>query len=157
MTTDGTTAINMNAANGYAAPAISDLDGDGLLDLLVGNANGTVYRYEQAQSATTPIIMPASLTTAAPLPVVLTSFTGQKSVAGNVLRWVTTSETTSDYFKVERSADGQDFGIIGHLAAAGTTTATHNYQFGDAATPVGTSYSLFLLRLAIENALFLSY
>ncbi|RZK35595.1 MAG: T9SS type A sorting domain-containing protein, partial [Hymenobacter sp.] len=140
LTTDGTTAINMNVVNGYAAPAISDLDGDGLLDLFVGNANGTVYRYEQAQSATAPTIVPASLSTAAPLPVVLTSFTGQNSVAGNVLNWVTASETTSDYFDVERSADGHDFVKIGHLAAAGTTTATHSYQFADAATPAGTSY-----------------
>ena len=140
LTTDGTAAINMNVVNGYAAPAISDLDGDGLLDLFVGNANGTVYRYEQAQSATAPTIVPASLSTAAPLPVVLTSFTGQNSAAGNVLRWTTASETTSDRFEVERSADGQEFAKIGLLAAAGTTAAAHSYQFADAATPAGTSY-----------------
>lgn len=140
LTTDGTTAINMSTVNGYAAPAITDLDGDGLLDLFVGNGTGTVYRYEQAQSATTPTILPASLTTAAPLPVVLTAFTGQNSAAGNVLRWATASEANSDRFEVERAADGQSFTKIGQLAAAGTTAATHSYQFADAATPAGTSY-----------------
>ncbi|GAB3713825.1 hypothetical protein GCM10027592_53330 [Spirosoma flavus] len=30
-----------------AAPAVADIDGDGLLDLLVGRADGTVMRYEQ--------------------------------------------------------------------------------------------------------------
>ncbi|MGI4733598.1 MAG: FG-GAP repeat domain-containing protein [Janthinobacterium lividum] len=140
LTTDGTTVMSMVGANGYAAPAISDIDSDGLLDLFVGNANGTVYRFEQTQSATTPTLLTSALTSPSPLPVVLTSFTGQTSAAGNVLHWATASESNSDHFEVERSADGQEFVKLGQLAAAGTTAASHNYQFTDAATPAGTSY-----------------
>ncbi len=33
--------------NGFSAPLLCDLDGDGLLDLLVGSANFNVYYYEQ--------------------------------------------------------------------------------------------------------------
>ena len=78
LSTAGTTATIINMGNsgnnpsnsgGYAAPAVTDYDGDGLLDLFIGNGNGTVYRYEQATSAIAP-----SLT--APLPVVLTAFSG---------------------------------------------------------------------------------
>ena len=140
LTTNGTTAISLSSVNGYAAPAISDLDGDGLLDLFVGNASGTVYRFEQSQSATQPTLSSGALNSASPLPVVLTSFTGQASSTGNILRWTTASEANSDHFEVERSANGQEFVKIGQLAAAGTTASAHSYQFTDAAAPAATSY-----------------
>jgi len=140
LTTNGTTAISMSGVNGYAAPAITDIDGNGLLDLFVGNASGTVQRFEQAQSAAQPTLASGALAGATPLPVVLTAFTGQAGSTGNVLRWATASEANSDRFEVERSADGQEFAKIGQLAAAGTTSAAHSYQFTDIATPAGTSY-----------------
>ncbi|MFD1871472.1 FG-GAP-like repeat-containing protein [Hymenobacter bucti] len=140
LTTNGTTAMSLSGVGGYAAPAITDLDGDGLLDLFVGNGNGTIQRFEQAQSATTPTLLAGALTNPAPLPVVLTSFTGQSLATGNVLRWTTASEANSDYFEVERSFSGQAFVKIGQLAAAGTTSAAHSYQFADDATAAGTSY-----------------
>jgi hypothetical protein len=140
LTTNGTTAISMSGVNGYAAPAITDIDGNGLLDLFVGNASGTVQRFEQAQSAAQPTLASGALAGATPLPVVLTAFTGQAGSTGNVLRWATASEANSDRFEVERSVDGQEFAKIGQLAAAGTTSAAHSYQFTDIATPAGTSY-----------------
>jgi len=139
LTTNGTTAIAMS---GYAAPSITDIDGNGLLDLFVGNASGTIFRFEQAQSATQPTLASGALTSPSPLPVVLTAFTGQATSTGNILRWTTASETSSDYFEVERSADGQEFTKIGQLAAAGTTTATHGYQFTDAAAAATSYYRL---------------
>ncbi|MBJ6145280.1 VCBS repeat-containing protein [Hymenobacter sp. BT559] len=126
----------------YAAPSITDIDNNGLLDLFVGNANGTIYRFEQAQSATQPSLASGALASPAPLPVVLTSFTGQAGSAGNVLRWATASETSSDHFEVERSADGQAFVKIGQLAAAGTTTAARSYQFIDDAATATSYYRL---------------
>jgi hypothetical protein len=74
--------------------------------------------------------------------VVLTSFTGQAGSAGNVLRWTTASEANSDYFDVERSANGREFAKIGQLAAAGTTSAAHSYQFTDAAATATSYYRL---------------
>jgi hypothetical protein len=142
LTTNGSTAISLSNVGGYAAPAITDIDGDGLLDLFVGNGNGTIQRFEQNQSATQPSLIAGALANPAPLPVVLTSFTGQASAAGNVLRWATASEANSDYFEVERSADGQDFVKIGQLAAAGTTTTTHGYLFTDVAATATSYYRL---------------
>ncbi|TVT41807.1 T9SS type A sorting domain-containing protein [Hymenobacter setariae] len=126
----------------YAAPSITDIDGNGLLDLFVGNANGTIYRFEQAASATQPTLAPGALTNPSPLPVVLTAFTGQAGSAGNVLRWATASETNSAHFEVERSADGQAFVKIGQLAAAGTSMASHSYQFIDDAATATSYYRL---------------
>ena len=142
LTTNGTTAISLSNVGGYAAPAITDIDGDGLLDLFVGNASGTVQRYEQMQSATQPTLVPGAVNNPGPLPVVLTSFTGQAGSAGNVLRWTTASEANSAYFEVERSVDGQEFAKIGQLAAAGTTSAARSYQFTDAAAAATSYYRL---------------
>jgi hypothetical protein len=136
---NGTSTISVGT---YAAPSITDIDGNGLLDLFVGNASGTIYRFEQTQSATQPSLASGALTSPSPLPVVLTSFTGQASSTGNILRWTTASETSSDYFEVERSTNGEEFTKIGQLAAAGTTTATHSYLFTDAAATATSYYRL---------------
>ncbi|WP_460555714.1 FG-GAP-like repeat-containing protein [Hymenobacter daeguensis] len=122
MGNSGTNALNMG---GYAAPAVTDIDGDGLLDLFIGNGNGTVYRYEQTQSASVP-------TLSAPLPVVLTAFTGQATSAGNQLSWATAQEIKSASFVVEASADGSTFAAVAELAAAGNSSTARSYQYLDA-------------------------
>ena len=131
----GTTPVNMGTAGnnegGYAAPTITDLDGNGRLDLLVGNANGTIYRFEQAQQAAL---------TASPLPVKLTSFGAQNTSAGALLNWATASELNSARFEVQRSLDGADFATVGNVAAAGTSATARSYQYLDAAAPAGTNY-----------------
>ncbi|MCB2407619.1 FG-GAP-like repeat-containing protein [Hymenobacter lucidus] len=121
-------------AGQYAAPLMADVDNDGLMDLLLGNfnlASGDIQRYEQSAS------------TATPLPVVLTSFTGQLATAGATLRWVTASELHSAAFVVERSADGRTFADISTLTAAGTTNAAHAYSYLDATANTQTSTTLY--------------
>ncbi|WBO83030.1 FG-GAP-like repeat-containing protein [Hymenobacter yonginensis] len=132
----GNSGTNPSNVNGYAAPAVTDLDGDGLLDLFIGNANGSVFRYEQSTSATSPTIT-------APLPVVLKSFGGQATAEGALLRWSTAQEVNSDNFTLERSADGRTFQPVAQLPAAGNSTATRSYQYEDAsaeARSLTTSY-----------------
>lgn len=119
------TGTNPSNSGGYAAPAVTDYDGDGLLDLFIGNGNGTVYRYEQGNSAVAPIIT-------APLPVVLSAFGGQATSAGNRLTWTTAQELKSASFVVEASADGTAFTAVAELAAAGTSTIAHSYEYLDA-------------------------
>jgi hypothetical protein len=121
----GNSGTNASSLNGYAAPAITDIDGDGLLDLFVGNGTGSLYRYEQTQSAAIP-------TLTAPLPVVLTAFTGQATSAGNQLSWATAQEVKSASFVLEASADGSTFTAVAELAAAGNSTTTRSYQYLDA-------------------------
>ena len=42
-----TSSFNSIDVGTHAAPAFTDLDGDNLLDLLIGDDNGTIYQYEQ--------------------------------------------------------------------------------------------------------------
>lgn len=145
LSTGGTagTIINMsnsgtNPSNsgGYAAPAVTDYDGDGLLDLFIGNGTGTVFRYEQNTSTIAP-------TLTAPLPVVLTAFTGQATATGNCLSWATAQELNSARFVVEISADGNHYATIATLAAAGKSTSLTSYVYvdaSDAALATGRHY-----------------
>ncbi|RYU79164.1 FG-GAP-like repeat-containing protein [Hymenobacter persicinus] len=115
---------NIALGNGqYAAPLMADVDGDGLLDLLLGNynlASGDVQHYEQ------------SIGTSTPLPVVLSSFTGKTITSGAQLRWTTAQEVNSAAFVVEHSTDGRTFTDLATLAAAGTSSAAHSYDYTDA-------------------------
>ncbi|WP_345056917.1 T9SS type A sorting domain-containing protein [Hymenobacter glaciei] len=136
----GNTGTNPSSSGGYAAPAVTDYDGDGLLDLFLGNGTGTVYRYEQAVSATSPVVT-------APLPVVLTSFTAQATATGNRLSWATAQEVNSARFVVEASATGETFAAIATLAAAGNTTSLSTYGFVDASeTALSASRRYYRLR-----------
>ncbi|SHI55054.1 Por secretion system C-terminal sorting domain-containing protein [Hymenobacter daecheongensis DSM 21074] len=134
----GTSTSSFNGislgATQYAAPLIADVDGDGLLDLLLGNYNvganvagstnvagANVLRYEQANN---------NLRT--PLPVVLTTFTGRTTVGGVQLNWATAQEINSEAFVVERSADGRTFTEVARIAAAGASTAARFYNYLDA-------------------------
>jgi hypothetical protein len=129
-TTNGTSGLD---AGTYSASAVTDVDGDGLLDLLLFNDEGNVQRYEQA--------------TAAPLPVALAAFTATPAGPAAVrLAWATASEQNSQQFEVERSADGHAFGRIGTVAAAGNSSAPHNYELLDKQLPAGAPLLYYRLR-----------
>jgi uncharacterized protein (DUF2141 family) len=79
LTTNGTDAIS---AGSYAKPAITDIDGDGLLDLLLGNLAGTILRYEQV-----PVPTLTALSTAAELPGQPVTITGTGFASGSMVRF----------------------------------------------------------------------
>jgi len=128
----------------YAAPLMADVDGDGLLDLLLGNYNlstGDVQHYEQNVSTPTP------------LPVVLSAFTGQTTTSGAQLRWTTAQEVQSAEFVVERSADGRSFAAVARIAAAGTSTVAHAYSYLDASaeSKAGTVHYYRLRQVDLDG------
>ena len=74
------------------------------------------------------------------LPVTLVSFTATPSNKQVVTNWQTAVEINTNYFTVERSADGKNFTAIGTVKAAGNSTAAINYQLPDPNPLPGISY-----------------
>jgi hypothetical protein len=94
------------------------------------------------------------LPTAAPLPVVLTSFAVRRvpgATAADVA-WATASEQHSARFVVERATSPQaGFVAVGTVAAAGTSAATHQYTLRDAAAPTRTTSYYRLRQVDIDG------
>lgn len=74
------------------------------------------------------------------IPVELSSFTGEQSRNGVVLKWITASETNNMGFSVERSIDGDSYTEITFITGKGTTTEQTNYSYIDKDLTVGTIY-----------------
>jgi len=73
---------------------------------------------------------------ATPLPVELTTFTATAAgPAAARLTWATASELNSAAFEVERSTDGKAFVRLATVAAAGSSSSLHHYEWLDAQLP----------------------
>ncbi|MGI4871519.1 MAG: heparinase II/III domain-containing protein [Janthinobacterium lividum] len=77
----------------------------------------------------------------APLPVLLTSFTGQRTGPSVLLRWHTASEQQNQGFEVQRRADASPgFATIGFVAGQGTTLLPTDYTWRDTQPLAAISY-----------------
>ena len=77
---------------------------------------------------------------AAPLPVELVFFTGQRSQNNVQLKWRTASEVNNNYFAVERSSDGILFQEIGIINGKGNSQSISDYGFTDYSPVQGVLY-----------------
>jgi hypothetical protein len=66
-----------------------------------------------------------------PLPVELIYFEGYEYPSFNSLKWSTASEHNSDYFKIERSIDGENWEYVGTRLASGNSNTRINYSYLD--------------------------
>ena len=67
----------------------------------------------------------------ATIPVELMNFQAKPLPKTVQLTWQTASEINSDYFTIERGADGKFFDKIGQIQANGNSSALKNYSFTD--------------------------
>lgn len=74
------------------------------------------------------------------MPVVLTSFNTKVEGSSVAATWQTSSESNSDYFELERSANASDWQSVGKVNAAGNSANVRNYSMVDANPLSGTSY-----------------
>ena len=74
------------------------------------------------------------------LPVTISSFTVRKLTDAVELNWVTEQELNSNYFMIERSADGINWNAIATIAAAGNSSIPVSYQAFDGSPLDGINY-----------------
>lgn len=75
-----------------------------------------------------------------PLPVELLTFDARFNGSEVDLGWITGTEINSDYFIVERSANGREFVELGMVSAAGNSFEPLSYRLSDQTPLSGTSY-----------------
>jgi hypothetical protein len=104
--------------------------------------NGTRVEFPGVTiSSATPYFTLASITPLTPLPVELVNFEAQLNKDRIVdLTWTTESEINSDYFTIEKSANGTDWVFFNTHDGAGTTTLTTNYLLKDYSPYTGINY-----------------
>ncbi|MDP4246444.1 MAG: T9SS type A sorting domain-containing protein [Bacteroidota bacterium] len=66
-----------------------------------------------------------------PLPIRLLFFAAEAGNGSVMLRWATASESNSDYFEVQRSADGTGWQSLSKVKAAGNSNGVINYHATD--------------------------
>ena len=81
---------------------------------------------------------PVFLKSTSPLPLKLVKFTGQTINHNNLLEWVTSQETNTKEFQVERSFNGGEFVHTGTVTAKGNSNVEIDYRFTDVNAGSGT-------------------
>lgn len=81
-----------------------------------------------------------SLTTAAVLPINITSFTVTKDGKRIKLEWSTASEQNNDKFEIERSADGIKWKTIATKNGSGNSSQVNSYQVYDNSPANGLNF-----------------
>jgi len=66
-----------------------------------------------------------------PLPVELIYFEGSEYYSFNLLKWSTASEHNSDYFRIERSTDGEKWESVGIKPASSNSNTKIDYSYLD--------------------------
>jgi Secretion system C-terminal sorting domain/FG-GAP-like repeat len=119
----------------FAHPGFADLDGDGRIDLIVGEYDGNFTFYKNLFAI---------------VPVELTRFTALSLQSGVSLSWSTATETNNRGFEIERSRPKADqpsaennWEKIGFVSGHGTSTEPQSYSFIDDNASAGS----YLYRL----------
>jgi len=74
------------------------------------------------------------------VPVSLVSFTGTIQPDGNMLRWMTATETNNQHFVLQHSTDGIQFLNITQIEGSGNSSTAMSYSYLDKQAPSGLQY-----------------
>ncbi len=73
-------------------------------------------------------------------PIELLSFEGEVLPTGNLLQWMTASESNNDYFELKRSEDGKNFETIAAVQSQGDSQSLQSYEFLDRNASANLTY-----------------
>lgn len=79
----------------------------------------------------------------APLPVELVYFKGFVEENSVKLEWLTSAEINNEGFEIQKSADGENFKVIGFVGGHGNSNQEHIYTFTDKNPYSGSSFYRF--------------
>jgi hypothetical protein len=85
------------------------------------------------------------------LSVNLKYFSAWKEQAGNVLKWISTSETNNDRFEIQRAIDGSNFHTIGTKQGQINSSTEKKYEFMDYSSPEICYYRLKQVSTSGKN------
>ena len=116
------------------------------------NTDGTAVLYNVQSSSlilSTPAAPRPAAVAPAPLPVVLTSFTGEVNARSfATLHWTTATEQNTAYFALERSTDGSTFTEAGQLSARGSSNQPTIYAWAD---PQSLTYATYYRLRQVDH------
>ncbi len=86
------------------------------------------------------------------LPVEISSFSLSENECEIIVNWTTSSETNSDYFKVERSFDGKNYQSVHTVPGAGFSNTRIDYQYIDEGRNASEIVYYRLVQFDIDNS-----
>ncbi|MEP6748244.1 MAG: metallophosphoesterase, partial [Bacteroidota bacterium] len=98
------------------------------------------YVNDSISPKTTCIADTFTLRVTSTLAVSVTNFDAILKNKKVLVQWTTSQEINSDYFTVERSANGQDFDMVMVISGKGNSSTATNYEFIDSDPLQGVSY-----------------
>jgi hypothetical protein len=119
---------NNGAGGSPNAIAIGDINLDGKPDLVPSIASSP-YSFSVLTG-----------TTGFALPLQLTTVRAYQKASGIQVEWTTASESNMNEYEVERSANSQQFSVVGRIPSKGNTNNLQTYSFWDAAPLHGANY-----------------
>lgn len=119
------------------------------------NASSTTYDYilQKAGAYAYECVfhapgMAGVLNVSAALPVTLADFSVITQNSNSALiKWSTLTEQNTNYFSVKRSFDGNKFGEIAQVKAAGNSSVLHSYNYVDADINSSNKYIYYMLEI----------
>jgi hypothetical protein len=144
--TQVSTAFSGLNMSGYPGPAITDLDGDGLLDLILGGADGTLRHYEQAGTPTITSFTPTSGPVGQSVTITGTNLDGATAVTVNGTAGTITGTPTATSLTFTVGV-GSTTGAVrvtapGGTATGGTFTVTVPPSVSSVTVPANATYGI---------------
>ncbi|MBL7739686.1 MAG: T9SS type A sorting domain-containing protein [Chitinophagaceae bacterium] len=114
-----------------------------IVSTTLGNLSDPNCRSTDASNIVTLTVIPCG----PPLDTKFISLTGKITNNQSILKWITATETEPLYYDVEKSANGNDFSIIGTISGYNDPGATQNvYSFTDPSVLNGKAYYRIRMR-----------